>query len=716
MADSQEKSGDLYRLQGRVEITYEEVRLTADQVDYNEATGEVTAAGNVHFQQPARNEDIRASRGHYNLKTSTGSFYEVEALLGGNISAGSSLVTTTNPFFFEAERVDRIDEETYRVRNGEVTACSLPDPTWTFKAPDALIRPGVSAHLYHSRFRLLGVPVFYLPYLYRSLRRIPRSSGFLMPTLGSSSRLGTVLGDSFYWAIHRSADLEVGAEWLSKRGWSQNATFRMRPARESYLNVTYFGVVDRGFGPQKVDQGGRTARVESVTAFPQGFRAVIDANYLSSLTFREAFTQTFNEAVNSEVHSRAFLGKNFDSLSFNTLFSRFENFQSVRPRDKITIRHLPRMEFNSVERPLWPQAPLWLSWNSSLGVVRRREAAFGDRLQLSTPHVKRIQFFPRLTLPLQWKSLGLATTFGYRATHYGGHREGATFSEEGLNRGTRELQLDLVLPPLSRVFTGAGPLYGRPLKHVIEPRASFRHVSGVRDFAEILLFDQEDLLTDTTELEYSLTNRLLRRRETGGVREVLSWELRQQYYFDPDFGGALLPGQRNVFVSSLGLSSHAFLDTPRRFSPVLSIIRVRPSGNYDIEFRQDYDTTRGRLTHGGLVGNVRWGDSFASISHFFVRSAEALSPPSNQLRFLLGHGNLGKPGLNAAFAGTYDIRGGFLQFSALQVSYNNDCCGISFEFRRFALGPVRNENQFRVAFSLANVGTFGNLKKQERLF
>jgi len=33
-----------------------------------------------------------------------------------------------------------------------------------------------------------------------------------------------------------------------------------------------------------------------------------------------------------------------------------------------------------------------------------------------------------------------------------------------------------------------------------------------------------------------------------------------------------------------------------------------------------------------------------------------------------------------------------------------------------AFGPVRNENQFRIAFSLANVGTFGTMKKQERLF
>ena len=231
------------------------------------------------------------------------------------------------------------------------------------------------------------------------------------------------------------------------------------------------------------------------------------------------------------------------------------------------------------------------------------------------------------------------------------------------------------------------------------------------------MFDERDLITDTEELEYSLTHRFLMRREgVPGAREVFSWELRQQYYFDPTFGGALVPGRRNVFRTTLDLTGNAFLDGPRRVSPVVSIFRFRPFTNYDIEVREDYDTVRHRFSHGGLVANARWGDAFASVSHFFVRSSEVLAEPSNQLRFLFGYGNLDRAGLNAAFAATYDIRGAFLQFSAVQISYNNDCCGISFEFRRFALGSVRNENQFRVAFSLANIGTFGTLKKQERLF
>jgi LPS-assembly protein len=29
---------------------------------------------------------------------------------------------------------------------------------------------------------------------------------------------------------------------------------------------------------------------------------------------------------------------------------------------------------------------------------------------------------------------------------------------------------------------------------------------------------------------------------------------------------------------------------------------------------------------------------------------------------------------------------------------------------------VRNENQYRFSFSLANIGTFGNLRRQERLY
>jgi hypothetical protein len=48
-----------------------------------------------------------------------------------------------------------------------------------------------------------------------------------------------------------------------------------------------------------------------------------------------------------------------------------------------------------------------------------------------------------------------------------------------------------------------------------------------------------------------------------------------------------------------------------------------------------------------------------------------------------------------------------------QVSYNFGCFALDVEYQYYNLGPLRRESQFRVALSLANVGTFGNLKPRE---
>ncbi len=94
-----------------------------------------------------------------------------------------------------------------------------------------------------------------------------------------------------------------------------------------------------------------------------------------------------------------------------------------------------------------------------------------------------------------------------------------------------------------------------------------------------------------------------------------------------------------------------------------------------------------------------------------------LSPSANQLRGVFGYGDPNRRGWNTAVTGIYDYKNKVLQFATVNLNYNTDCCGISVQYRRFSfVGIGRNENQFRVSFSVANVGSFGTLKKQERLF
>ena len=210
----------------------------------------------------------------------------------------------------------------------------------------------------------------------------------------------------------------------------------------------------------------------------------------------------------------------------------------------------------------------------------------------------------------------------------------------------------------------------------------------------------------------------------AAARQIVTWELGQKYFIDDTFGGAVINGHRNVFTTTADFSGIAFLTEPRKFSPIVSRLRVNTGHAVDVDWEMDYDTKKGHIQSSTALVNWRLGDYFVAGSHAYLQVpgevfvSTPIAGPNvfNQFRWLVGYGNPNKRGVNAAANIGFDVNSRFLQYSAFQTSYNWDCCGLSFEYRRFALGSVRNENQFRFALSLANVGTFGTLRRQERLF
>ena len=216
---------------------------------------------------------------------------------------------------------------------------------------------------------------------------------------------------------------------------------------------------------------------------------------------------------------------------------------------------------------------------------------------------------------------------------------------------------------------------------------------------------------------------------TRGARELLSWELKQKYFFDPYFGGALVNGTRNVLTTTDDFTGIAFLTSPRRFTPIVSRILLHPSNQTEFGWQVDYDTVESRINASTVFTNYRLGNFFLGGAHTFFRVPRETPDLFNQFRVMIGYGNLAKHGINAAASMGFDANpfsiqplakplgaGHVLQYSAIQTSYNWDCCGVSFEYRRYELGSIRNENQFRFSFTLANIGAFGNLKRQERIY
>jgi LPS-assembly protein len=782
-ADQQEKDGPLYKLHGNVEIHYRTYILRADEVTYNSDTGEAVANGHFTLDGGPNDDHLKASHGNYNLTAETGHFYDVTATTGLRFKGNRVILTSTAPFAFSGKLVEKTSSDHYVVYNGSITTCELPHPNWKFNARKVVVDVGSNASIYHSDFLLHGIPIFYFPYATHPVAHEARHSGFLIPTAGRSNTNGNEIGDEFYWAINRSMDGTIGAQYLSRRGFSQRGEFRARPSDTSYVDLNYFGVIDRGIdintstGPQVLREGGEEARLNAEGNI-WGFRAVSNVDYLSSFLFRLAFNDVFSQAVNSEVKSQLFLSKAYKGFSFGGMVERYQNFFQTTNSDgtlsnppifdSIRILHTPSVDASSVDQKLGRSPFLW-SVDASVAGLSRSEPGFHTSSLLG-----RFDLNPEISLPVQFFGWSLRPALTLHETYYTERFVNGVAIDDPTNRQALETSVELRPPVLEKVFDRQ--FLGRKWKHVIEPRFVYRYVTGVNDFQNVLHFDERDILSDTNEVQYGFVTRFYAKHPQSSiaecetpmtnlavgaaapeqtvpwqrisslqdqpcnpgpeVKEVVTWEVTQKYFLDPTFGGALLADQRNVLATTTDLTGIAFITQPRHLSPLVSRFRVASGSHTDTEWDLDYDFQLNRVNASTLLVNYNvgpftfgGGDAFLQIPQTITNSptlSEGLCGPATsntqttckfqQFRVALGYGGLTKRGLSAAGSFGFDAETRQLQFTTAQTTYNWDCCGVTLEYRRYAIANVRNENLFRFTFSLANIGSFGNLRRQERLY
>jgi LPS-assembly protein len=758
-AKQQEKRGEVYVLTGDVKIDYKDYVLTADKASYDAETGDAEADGHVRLEGSRNSELILADHGKLNFDLETGRFENVTGSVGRRPSASKRklVYTTDNPFLFSARVLIKEGPERYRLIHGTMTSCLLPDPDWQIHS--SLIRVNYGeAQANYSYFALLGVPILPLPYVTHPVAMNTRESGLLLPAFGTSSTKGTVLGESIYLVINRSTDATFGTQYFSKRGWSPSGDFRYRGRGEDFVNARFTALFDRGLAPDYLNQGGQDIVFSGRRDFDldEHTRAVATGEYLSSYVYREAFAESFALAVASQVTSSAFITHNDAGRSSSLRFDRYQNFEGITQvgdtydTPQIRILHVPSLEFDSTERSI-PQAPLRWSIDTSAAGLSRSEPGY------KTGTVGRFDFYPHLELPLHFDGWTFRPEVGARETYYSESQiPTSTTPLQGngsVNRSDLEASFELRPPVLVRDFKAPAfeRLFGSDLRHTIEPELRYRFVGGINNFSSIPRFDTVDVESNTNELEYSLTQRLLFKHlhpkpcssgdvpaaingsinlpydytECGGDSDAwITWKLAAKYFFDPYFGGAAVPFRRNVLASSLDLTGVAFLGGPRNTSPLISRFDIRTSEHMDLEWDADYDFKSHRLDASNVFVDYRRAGVFGSLGYSTLQTLNASFTSNlasqvtkyNQIRLLMGYGSPTKRGLSVAANAGYDLVQDALQYGGIQTSYNWDCCGLAVEYRRLALGSVRNENQYSFNFTLAGVGAAGNLKHSERIF
>ena len=809
----------VYTLDRDVVITYKDRRVQADHVEYDSNSGDLTITGRVLVTKSGTQERISASHGTYNLQTERGQFFDVSGSYGIQLSpsAHRMVFTTDNPFLFSGRVVVKTGPETYDVYDGTVTSCQLPKPDWLLSAAHISLS-GDKASAHNAVFHLFNHPLLFFPYVTHPRDAEARQTGFLIPTLDISNQKGIVIGEQIYFAITRSIDLRVGTAYYSEIGWEQNATLRYRGRGLDFAMSHYSAVTDRRSASLK--QGGEEVVFSGRHDFSPGTRTAVDIDYLSSYIYRVAFSDTFNQAVTSDIVSTAYVSRIWDGIETAAVFDRYQGIKLVAqgstPQQQVRIFHVPTLMVTSADHVVPGtgnalSSGLEISFEASASGLKRTQPNFE-----TGGIIERLDLHPEASYPVTFAGWHVVPSVASRETVYSRSRtapvtgEAIKQSEASVTRSDFEFALAIRPPVLARTFqpTHMKRFLGVEVRHTVEPTLTYRLTDGVGSFDHILRFDEKDVVSNTNEAEYGVMQRLYRRTAasakpgqsatctaasasdspgfTSGApnseddmpepeeqevvkpvegrcpsSELISWRVSQKYFFDENFGGAIVNGRRNIFQSTLNFSGVAFLTEPRAISPLISRLRVRASAHTDVEWDFDLDTGAKKFTSSNVFVDLHQGRSFAALSYarldapgrFYTENPTPVSGNSasngvtsavsdfNQLRFLVGYGSPVKRGFSLAANTGIDLKalygatssgtvtnGGttsststtvypaMLQYATVQASYNWNCCGLAIEYRKLELGSVRNDGTYRFNFTLANIGAAGNLRRAERLF
>lgn len=747
------KEARVFVYEGNVDARIGTYRLQADKVTVYEATNKVLAEGNVVFDQGDQ-QRITGSTAEWNYRTKTGYFI--------NSTGFTNQTEDGTRMYFTADRVDKISLNTIIVTNALVTACDEDVPKWSFHAKRIKIKTGDRVRMYSPNLRVKGVPIFYMPYASVSIKRRDRASGFLTPTFGGSGKKGFRLSNAYYQTLGRSADVTVRSDIYTARGIGFGADLRTRANSRSFFNLGFYLVKDRTLGHKAdathPDQGGSSFYVEGVHYFPNGFIAAADVNVTSNLAYRQVFSDSIQQAISPEERSQVFVNKDLNEYSFNFLArSQVTSLPNSPASTRIRIRNLPSIEIEKRATLLsfMKKLPIYYSFEASAGGASRKEtvddlAAFrrdvgGDPI-VSPSIVQRLDYHPRLQLPLYFNGMSLTASAGGRITFYSNSIAPANRQvlSRNLTRGYGEFELDFRPPAFYKDYHRRNGSFF--FRHLIEPYITYRRIFGVHNFDRIIRFDYLDAVADTNEIEFGITNRYFTERSTENVSsaavkaartgkriptstqpyEAFTITVRGKYFFDPTFGGALIPGQRNQFYPINTLSGFSYGGVPRHFSPLNVEARYRPRADVFIDVRSDLDTRGGGVRAFSTTFGINKPLVQAFQTFYYTRAidlvpslarfADARGKEPGTLRgsqwspsIFLGDRERGLFG-GASFFFDYQKRPGrgnsSLISSTVTVGYNWDCCGVTAQYNTYNVG-VRQEKGLVFSFRLNGIGTFG---------
>nr|WP_256835742.1 LPS-assembly protein LptD [Pseudomonas oleovorans] len=451
-----------------------------------------------------------------------------------------------------------------RLKDGTYTRCEPGDNAWHLKGNNVTLNPATGfGTATNVTLRVKDIPVFYTPYIYFPIDD-RRQSGFLPPSIGTSSSNGFSLQTPYYFNLAPNYDATLYPTYMAKRGLLMEGEFRyLTESSEGQVGAAY---LDDSEDERKLQSEYKDQRWMYSWQHKQGLNsrllAEVDYTDISDPYYFQDLDTDLGIETQTYVNQRGTLTYRGDSYRARLNLHAYElaNITDVTPYDR-----LPQITLDGK----LPFNPGGLDFTYKTEYVKfERSLRSGDYINedgvnegpyydarlrgLARAEGERVHVEPAVSLPLNWTWGFLKPQVKYMQTQYdlsldsigkGNGRYGLLPEQEyksTQNRGVGLFSIDSGL-----YFDRNTQLFGKDFRQTLEPRAFYLYVPE-EDQTDIPIFDSsessfsyaslwrenrfsgKDRIGDENKLSLGVTSRWI--EPNGFERQTFS--IGQAFYFE----------------------------------------------------------------------------------------------------------------------------------------------------------------------------------------
>jgi LPS-assembly protein len=720
-----------------VELKLGDSMLYADEVEVFADQDRIVARGNVTLVQMTNR--ISADSAEFNYKTKLGVFRNAAGIATikpqppapGAIVVPRAAGTEDTDVLFAGEVVEKIGPRKYKITKGGFTTCVQPTPRWQLTAGTVVLNIEHYTFLQNAVFNVKGVPLFYVPVLYYPTKKDNRATGFLIPTVGSTTLRGESIHNAFFWVLGRSQDVTFMHDWFSKTGQGYGSEYRYNFGGQS--NGYIHGVMLKEHGADYPQDDGTVTTRPGGTSYeihgaatqmlPEHILARGRVDYFSSVAEMQSYTMNYASAYQNQRSFGANAVGAWSTYSMNATVDHTDNFSSNTA--SATSGSWPKFSLSRNEK-LIPGTPLYVTASGEYASLLRNAQDTANPVNDYNQDVTRVDFNPQIRFPFKkWQWFTVNSTVAWRDTHYS---RSLTFDpatnaftktvDSDLNRRFFTLSTQILGPVFNRVWDTPDNGYAEKFKHTIEPFLNISRTTAIDNFAQIINIDGTDaIFGGTTQYAYGVNNRFYAKRpglpgQRSQPREILDVQVSQTYYTNSQ------ASQYDPRYSTSSYTSSLTLPPPSNFSPILISVRGMPTDDINATASIEIDSRYLALRQVSAGGSYAWSRRIQTTASWskraYIPQLTGFNDPSQLTQAITSLANVHTTDnmWGGIYAFSYDVLQGRMLNQRIAGFYNSQCCGIAIEYQTFNYGGVTqnpyvsSDHRFFLSFTLAGLGNF----------